>query len=57
MTASTTTIASSTTVPIANTRAKSVNIFKENPATFTTANVPNSDTMMEIDGMRVALKF
>ena len=56
ITASTTTIASSTTVPIASTRAKSVNILSENPASLTIANVPSNDTMIEIDGITVALK-
>ena len=56
MTASTTTIASSTTVPIASTRAKSVSRLRENPASFTMAKVPMSDTMMEMVGMIVALK-
>ena len=57
ITASTTTMASSTTVPIASTNAKSVNILRENPASWTMANVPNNDTMIEIDGMTVALKL
>ena len=57
ITASTTTIASSTTVPMANTRANSVNMFSEKPASDTMANVPNSDTIMDSDGMTVALKL
>ena len=32
-------------------------MFSEKPAIFTMAKVPNSDTMMEMDGMMVALKF
>ena len=57
ITASTTTMASSTTVPIASTRANSVRMLSEKPANDTTANVPNSDTTMDIDGMTVALKL
>ena len=57
ITASTTTIASSTTVPIANTKANNVRMLRENPASITMMNVPNNDTIMEIDGITVALKF
>ena len=57
ITASTTTMASSTTVPMASTKANSVNMFREKPATFTTAKVPNSDTIIEMEGMIVALKL
>ena len=57
ITASTTTIASSTTVPMASTSANSVRIFSENPASDTIANVPSNDTMIEIDGITVALKL
>ena len=57
MTASTTTMASSTTVPMASTRAKSVRMLSEKPAILTMANVPSSDTMMDMEGMMVALKF
>ena len=57
ITASTTTMASSTTVPIASTRANSVNIFSEKPASCTIANVPSSDTIIEIDGISVAFQF
>ena len=57
MTASTTTMASSTTVPMASTSANSVRMLSENPAIFTIANVPSSDTMIDIEGMTVALKF
>ena len=49
-------MASSTTVPMASTRAKSVRMLMENPAIFRQANVPTSDTMMESDGMSVLLK-
>ena len=56
ITASVTTMASSTTVPMASTSAKSVRRFREKPASFTMAKVPIRDTIMEMDGMRVALK-
>ncbi len=55
-TASTTTMASSTTVPMASTRAKSVRMLMLNPATFRQANVPTSETTMESDGISVLLK-
>ena len=57
ITASTTTMASSTTVPMASTSANSVRIFSENPASDTMANVPNSDTIIDSEGMTVALKL
>ena len=57
ITASTTTMASSTTVPMARTRAKRVRMLRENPASLTTAKVPSSDTIMDIEGTSVALKF
>ena len=57
MTASTTTIASSTTVPMASTSANSVRMLSEKPHIDTTAKVPSSDTIIEMDGMMVALKF
>ena len=57
MTASTTTMASSTTVPIASTSAKSVRMFSEKPASETMAKVPNRDTTIEIEGMMVAFRF
>ena len=57
ITASTTTIASSTTVPMASTKAKSVNMFIEKPAMRTMKNVPSSETMIETDGIRVAFQF
>ena len=56
ITASVTTMASSTTVPMASTRAKRVRMFSEKPATLTMANVPSSDTMMLIEGISVARK-
>ena len=52
-TASTTTMESSTTVPMTSTRAKSVIMLRLNPATIRKANVPTSDTMIEIVGMMV----
>ena len=57
ITASTTTMESSTTVPMASTRANRVRILSEKPAILTMANVPSSDTRTEIDGIRVALKL
>ena len=57
ITASTTTIASSTTVPIASTNPKSVMILSENPANCTIANVPSRDTIIEIEGISVAFQF
>ena len=50
-------MASSTTVPMASTRAKRVSILREKPATITMANVPSRDTMIEMDGIRVAFQF
>ncbi len=55
-TASTTTIESSTTVPITKTRANSVRRLMENPAIIMKANVPISDTMILIKGIRVLRK-
>ena len=52
-TASTTTIASSTTVPIAKTRAKSVRRLIEKPISDMTANVPIIETNIEIVGISV----
>ena len=57
ITASTTTMASSTTVPIASTKAKRVRILRENPASCTIAKVPSRETTIEIEGMRVAFQF
>ena len=57
MTASTTTMASSTTVPMASTSANSVKMLSEKPASDTMANVPKSDTMIDNEGITVALKF
>ena len=55
-TASTTTMASSTTVPIANTRANSVRILILKPAIIRQAKVPTNDTIIDIDGINVLLK-
>ena len=57
ITVSTTTMESSTTVPMANTSANSVSRFSEKPAKVTIMKVPISDTITEIDGMMVALIF
>ncbi len=51
---STTTMASSTTIPMARTSPKSVSVLIENPNTLMTAKVPTSDTGMVMVGMRVA---
>ena len=55
-TASTTTIESSTTVPMANTRANSVRMLMLKPNIDRQAKVPISETMIEIEGMTVLLK-
>ena len=46
-------MASSTTVPIANTRANRVKRFIENPINDMTANVPMIDTNIDMVGIRV----
>src|SRR3954462_1305425 len=51
---STTTIASSTTMPIASTMPNSDRLFSENPTAFMTASVPISDTGTANSGMIVA---
>ena len=56
-TASTTTMESSTTVPITSTNANKVIILILNPAIARNAKVPTSETMMEIVGMIVDLKL
>ena len=48
---STTTIASSTTMPIASTRPNSDSALSENPARYMIANVPISDTGTATSGM------
>ena len=56
-TASTTTIASSTTMPIASTRPNIVSVLIENPIIAKAANVPISETGTASIGMKVARKF
>ena len=51
---STTTIASSTTMPIASTRPNSERLFNEKPAAAMTARVPISDTGMAMIGISEA---
>ena len=46
-------MASSTTMPMASTRAKSVSRLILKPATDMKANVPTSDTRMEMAGMTI----
>ena len=53
-TASTTTIASSTTSPIASTSPNSDSVLIENPSSGNTANVPTSDTGTASSGISVA---
>ena len=54
---STTTMASSTTMPTARIMAKSEIVFAEYPMASSTANVPISDTGTAMAGMRVARRF
>lgn len=56
-TASTTTMASSTTMPIAKTRARSEIVLSEKPSASMTANVPISATGTARMGIRVARKL
>ncbi|MNN24131.1 hypothetical protein D3C81_1375490 [compost metagenome] len=49
-------MASSTTIPIARTRAKSVNILIENPNIFMKKNVPTIDTGTAMAGIKVERK-
>ncbi len=56
-TASTTTIASSTTRPIASTRPNSERALIENPSSGNIAKVPISDTGTAISGISVARQF
>ena len=53
LTFSTTTMASSTTSPIASTRPSRLTVLMENPATFMILRVPISDTGIEIPGISV----
>src|SRR5690606_3427253 len=55
-TASTTTMASSTTIPIANTKANKVNKLIEYPKTFKKKNVPIIATGTAMAGIKVDLK-
>ena len=48
---STTTIASSTTMPIARTRPNSESVFSEKPNACSTANVPTSETGIATSGI------
>ena len=54
VTASTTTIASSTTMPMANTSPSSESVLMEKPSKGKTAKVPISETGTANDGIRVA---
>ena len=56
-TASTTTIASSTTMPMARTKASSDTVLAEKPNASITENVPIRDTGTAISGIRVARKL
>ena len=56
-TASTTTIASSTTRPMASTRPNSDSVLMEKPSSGKNAKVPTSDTGTAISGMSVARQF
>ena len=57
ITASTTTIASSTTMPIARTSPSSDNTLIEKPSIGKKMNAPTSDTGTVISGIRVARQF
>ena len=52
-----TTIASSTTMPVASTMPNSVSVLIEKPKSLTNANVPMSDTGIVIAGMIVLRQF
>src|ERR1700687_419596 len=54
---SNTTIASSTTMPMARTNPNNVRRLIENPSTYIPANVPKIDTGTAMTGMRVARQF
>ena len=56
-TASTTTIASSTTIPIASTKPKSVRLLRLKPIAAMTANVPMIATGTAIKGMTADRQF
>ena len=57
MTASTTTMASSTTMPMASTRPNIDSVLTENPSIGKKMNVPISETGIVISGMIVARMF
>ena len=57
ITASTTTIASSTTMPMASTRPNIDSVFTEKPSSGKKMNVPMSETGTVSSGMIVARKF
>ena len=57
MTASTTTMASSTTMPMASTRPNIDRVLTENPSSGKKMNVPISDTGIVTSGMIVARMF
>ena len=52
-----TTIASSTTSPVASVRPKSVSVLIENPNAAISANVPISETGIVIAGISVVRQF
>ena len=56
-TASTTTMASSTTMPMANTRPNSVKLFRLNPIAAMTANVPTTATGTATSGISAERQF
>ena len=49
-------MASSTTVPIASTKANSVKMLMVNPAAIKQAKVPINEIIIDIEGISVALK-
>ncbi len=57
ITASTTTMASSTTMPMASTRPNIDSVLTEKPSSGKKMNVPTSDTGTVSSGMSVARKF
>ena len=52
-----TTIASSTTMPVARMMPKSVSVLIEKPISFTNANAPTSETGIVIAGISVLRQF
>ena len=57
ITASTTTMASSTTMPMASTRPNIDSVFSEKPSSGKKMNVPTSETGTVSSGINVARKF